>query len=185
MLLCRLQGLNMNKAPIPRVDVTISPSFKGEVTPAWLRKIAKCALANALSNTACQMGLVIGDDAMLKELNRMYRGLDEVTDVLSFSTGHEGHWEGDEEPPPPSPDISGFFLMPEEPQHLGEIIISLPQAERQALDAQHPRDRELAHLIVHGTLHLLGYDHIEDAEAAAMRSREQEIMTAFFGPDAP
>ncbi len=185
MLLCPLQGFTMSKAPIPRVDVSISPSYKGEVTRHWLLKIARCALANALPNTSCQMGLVIGDDAMLKDLNHKYRGLDEVTDVLSFSTEHGGHWEGDGESPGPSPDISDFLMMPEEPHHLGEVIISLPQAKRQALDAQRSLDRELAHLVVHGTLHLLGYDHVEDAESAAMRSREQEIMSAFFGPDAP
>ena len=175
----------MSKAPNPRVDVNINPDYKAEITRVWLRKVARRALSKALPNVTCQMSLVIGDDEMLKDLNHRYRGLDEVTDVLSFSTTHPGHWEGDDEPPETSSDISGFFLMPDEPRHLGEVIISLPQAKRQADEAQRDMEPELAHLIVHGTLHLLGYDHMEEAEGEVMRSKEREIMSTLFSPDAP
>ena len=180
----------MDKGPKPRVDINIYPSYKGEITRAWLRKVARCALFNALPDTPCQLSLVIGDDETLQELNHRYRGLDEVTDVLSFSTTHAGHWEGEDEPPEILGGISDFMLPPDEPHHLGEVIISYPQAQRQAgvgqpiMEQEQAVDRELALLVVHGTLHLLGYDHMEQAEEAVMQSKEQEILSAVFGQKA-
>ena len=77
----------------------------------WLMQIAQTALGVALNGTdAVQMSLLITDDATVHNLNAQFRGLDEVTDVLSFSSAHSGHWEGEAEPPE---DTGGFdFVMP-------------------------------------------------------------------------
>jgi probable rRNA maturation factor len=117
---------------------------------------------------------VVADDETVRELNLRYRGLDEVTDVLAFSPTHQGHYEGEEEPPPqetvPFPDLG----LDEEP--LGDVVISFPQAERQAAEAGHPVQRELATLVIHGVLHLLGYDHADPQEEQVMLARQQEAL---------
>ena len=122
--------------------------------------------------------MVTGDETVRK-LNRDYRGLDEVTDVLSFSPLHSGQWEG--ETPEDreglgGPGNSDFVYPPGEPVPLGEVVISFPQAQRQALDRSQPVDREMALLIVHGVLHLAGHDHAEPLEETTMKSKEQAAL---------
>jgi probable rRNA maturation factor len=137
----------------------------------------------------CQVGLLVTGDATVRELNRDFRGLDEVTDVLSFSASYPGEWEGESEAPDDRFGGSGvssearapaFVLPPGQPIPLGEVIISYPQAQRQALERGEPAERELALLIVHGVLHLVGHDHGEPEEAARMQSREKVALEAIF-----
>jgi probable rRNA maturation factor len=96
----------------------------------------------------------------VRELNRLYRGRDEATDVLSFAA-HEGE---------------AFVAAPGETRSLGEIVICLPIAEAEARAAAHPVAAEVAHLLVHGLLHVLGHDHEEEAASGAMKAREDEIL---------
>ena len=77
------------------------------------------------------MSLLITEDDTVRGLNAQFRGLDEVTDVLSFSSEHAGHWEGESEPPGETGGVD-FVLPPGEPLPLGEVIVSYPQAQRQA-----------------------------------------------------
>lgn len=99
--------------------------------------------------------LFTGDRAM-RTLNRRYRGKDRPTDVLSFSF-REGAF------PQVQPDL------------LGDIVIAVPVAERQARERGHSLRREIERLLVHGVLHLAGYDH-EQNEAAALRMRRKELQ---------
>ncbi len=107
-------------------------------------------------NEPAQVSLVIADDATVRELNAQFRGLDEVTDVLSFSANHPGHWPGESELAADhyiQPGNEAAFPFPSldaGPPPLGEVIISLPQARRQVEERDEPLDRELALLIVHG-----------------------------------
>jgi probable rRNA maturation factor len=110
-----------------------------------------------------EVGLVFADDAYIRELNRDYRGIDASTDVLSFALD-----EGEE------PEVQGG---PEE-SLLGDIVISLETAERQAAEFGHSLEREMAYLTVHGMLHLVGYDHEEEADKDAMRRQEEHILAA-------
>ncbi|HCX65692.1 MAG TPA: rRNA maturation RNase YbeY [Eubacteriaceae bacterium] len=91
----------------------------------------------------------------IQELNRTYRGKDQVTDVLSF----------------PQDD---FF--PHEMRILGDVVICVERAKEQAGDYGHSIERELVYLTVHSTLHLLGYDHMIDADKREMRTKEKNIM---------
>jgi len=101
--------------------------------------------------------LLVGDRAM-RTLNRRYRGKDKATDVLSFSL-REGAF----------PHV--------QPQILGDIVISVPTAARQAAQAGHGITREIDFLLVHGLLHLLGYDHERGGkDAVKMRKREVLLM---------
>jgi probable rRNA maturation factor len=115
-----------------------------------------------LSATA-EVNIVLVDSHYIRELNYVYRGVDKVTDVLSFSMAEKA----DEEPD---------YDMSEEDQLLGDIIICLDVAIRQAEEYGHTIERELAFLSTHGMLHLLGYDHEEEGERALMRSLEDKIM---------
>lgn len=105
--------------------------------------------------------LFIGDRAM-RTLNRRYRGKDSATDVLSFSFREGEHRQI-------------------QPHFLGDIVISVPAAARQARAAGHAVGREIEILLVHGLLHLLGYDHeLGEREARRMLRRERELLERFF-----
>jgi probable rRNA maturation factor len=108
-----------------------------------------------------EVSVVLADDGYIHQLNRQYRGKDCSTDVLSFALN-----EGEE------PQIVNG---PEEVL-LGDIIISLETAARQAEEYGHSLERELAYLTTHGILHLLGYDHMTEDEKAEMRQEEEHIL---------
>lgn len=111
---------------------------------------------------SAEVSVVLADDSYIHELNLEYRGKDCPTDVLSFALD-----EGEE------PDIVDG---PEE-SLLGDIIISLETAARQAEEYSHSLERELAFLTVHGMLHLLGYDHEEEVDRQEMRQQEEHILS--------
>jgi probable rRNA maturation factor len=110
---------------------------------------------------ATEVSAILVDDDYIHELNYQYRGKDTSTDVLSFALN-----EGDE------PEI---INGPEE-NLLGDIVISLETASRQAEEFGHSLERELAYLSVHGMLHLLGYDHEEETDRAVMRKEEEHVL---------
>jgi len=114
-----------------------------------------------------EVSLVLASDEYIHALNREYRGIDRSTDVLSFAL-NEG-----EEP---------VVINGPEEVLLGDIIISLETATRQASEYGHSLERELAYLTVHGILHLLGYDHIVEEEKMEMR-REEEHVLSLLGID--
>ncbi|MCW6678890.1 rRNA maturation RNase YbeY [Anaerococcus sp. NML200574] len=106
-----------------------------------------------------EVSLTLVDKDEIHTLNRDYRGVDRPTDVLSFPM--------DDEIFPGEEDVDLI---------LGDIVICLDIAKAQAEEYGHSLDRELSYLICHSTLHLLGYDHMEDDEKAIMRGKEKEIM---------
>lgn len=107
-----------------------------------------------------EVTLVFVDDERIRGLNRDYRGVDHPTDVLSFPMHEEE---------PAAPDEPPVLL-------LGDIVISLETAARQAAAEGHDLAREVVCLAVHGALHLLGYDHEDERDAARMREKEEEII---------
>ena len=123
-----------------------------------------------------EASIFITNDENLRDLNRKYRGLDEVTDVLSFSNDHEGEYYGSEDDRRVGFSSEEFIIPPGFADQIGEIVISLPQVERQALANDVEMSNELKLLVVHGFLHLLGYDHMEQEEKEEMESLEKEIM---------
>ena len=167
----------LGESPGSSLGTSASKSPRDSVED-WLMGIAQAALNVALEGTeAAQMSLVITDDETVHRLNAQFRGLDEVTDVLSFSTDHPGHWEGKDEPPEDT-DGFNFVMPPDEPSQLGEVIVSYPQAKRQADERGVPLAHELALLVVHGVLHLTGHDHLETAETTLMQSKERTALAA-------
>jgi probable rRNA maturation factor len=153
----------------PRIDVRIAPAFRAAVRAAWLRAVARLVLA-AEDVGPVQVGVIVADDETVRDLNQRFLGLDEPTDVLSF-----GLAAADEAP----------FALPPEEASLGDVVIAYPTAMRQADEAGRTVEAEVAHLLVHGLLHLLGHDHQRPEEEAAMRGREEEILAglrASVGP---
>jgi probable rRNA maturation factor len=129
----------------PRIDVRIAPPFRAAVRAALLGAIARQVLAAESVAAPAHVGIVVTDDETVRGLNQRFLGLDEPTDVLSFGLG--------------AADEAPFALPPEEEASLGEVVIAYPTALRQAEEAGRPAEVEVAHLLVHGLLHLLGYDH--------------------------
>ena len=109
-----------------------------------------------------EVDITLVDDAAIHELNRTYRGIDRPTDVLSFALD-----EGEEEPEVDDDEIEHL---------LGDVIISAPTAVRQGEEYGHGLEREMTYLAVHGMLHLLGYDHMEEKDKFIMRKREEEVL---------
>ncbi len=118
-----------------------------------LHRHARLAL-EALGHDHCDLSLVLVNDRRMRELNRTYRGKSSTTDVLSF--------EG-----PPNP-------LPRMPRFLGEIVISVPRAHRQALTAGLTPEDELSNLLIHGICHLLGFDHERGEEDQRIMKAEEE-----------
>ena len=130
------------------INVLIDKELKGKFHTSWLKRIAERVLTFQGAGTNVELGLLITTEERVKQLNRDYRGRDEPTDVLAFSAREE---VGTELPP--------FVPPPDGVLHLGEVIISYPQAVIQAEEHRHSVRKELAILIIHGVLHLLGYEH--------------------------
>ena len=170
-----------------RIDVGIAEPFRKELSAVWIEKVATEALQSALpEGEPGQVSLLVADDETLRDLNRKFRGLDEVTDVLSFSSSHPGHWEGEAVASKErfstteDTELSPFILPPGELPVVGEVVISYPQAKRQARDRNQPADRELALLIVHGVLHLVGHDHVDPEQASRMQAIEMDTLSVVF-----
>jgi probable rRNA maturation factor len=114
--------------------------------------------------------VLFADDAFLQTLNREHRDIDEPTDVLSFPAHEE---DEDDEAAYAGAFPGNFPETMEEPRYLGDIAVSVPTALRQAAAANLKPSEELAHLVLHGLLHILGYDHETPEEDALMRAREE------------
>ncbi|MFC1998163.1 rRNA maturation RNase YbeY [Chloroflexota bacterium] len=139
---------------------TDSP-FVDYIDEALIKKAVQTALETNKEYDSFELGIVITDDENIHRINRQYRGIDEPTDVISFAL-----LEGED----------GFVMPPDDTLHLGEVVISYPRAVEQAKEQKHSTDRELAWLIVHGVLHLLGHDHETDEDLQSMQTIEGEIL---------
>lgn len=126
-----------------------------------------CLRGEDLDPDGIEISLSFVSEEEIHQLNRDFRGVDRATDVLSF---------------PLIEDLNDLEAAEEdedlEPVALGDVVICLPIAERQAGEYGHSREREIVYLYVHSVLHLLGYDHMEDEDKQEMRAREEEVMKA-------
>ncbi len=142
------------------ISVQIELPFAARVDEQALVALARRVLASEHVDSLAELSVLVTDDETVRGLNKRYRGVDTPTDVLSFQM------DGGE----------GFVTPPESPEQLGEVVIAFPTALRQAEEAGHDIGVELAHLLAHGILHLLGYDHEAAAEAKLMRSKEEALL---------
>jgi len=122
-----------------------------------------CELALRQRSADSELTIRVVDEAEGRELNRTWRHKDYATNVLSF--------------PADVPD--GILDIP----LLGDLVICAPVVEREAAEQGKPSQAHWAHLVIHGCLHLLGYDHIEDDEAEEMEALERELLAELGHPD--
>jgi len=123
------------------------------------RAVAEAAAA--LSTPAAELAIVLTDDSAIRQLNRAWRGIDAATNVLSFPTATAGG----------------------EPPLLGDVVLAYETIAAEARAQQKPIAHHVAHLAVHGFLHLLGYDHVRNKDAETMERLEREIMRRLAIPD--
>jgi probable rRNA maturation factor len=144
-----------------RLDVDFSSSDR--LPRAWdearLRDLILAIVERELPPASYSLSVHFVSDQTIRALNAEHRSIDSATDVLSFPL-HE-------------PD---FVLPPGEPVALGDVVISYPRAVAQADEFGHSVDRELAYLVAHGVLHILGYDHELEADQREMRAREEAAL---------
>jgi len=138
------------------VTIQVKRSVQLSVDKSILLRAAQLTVDVNNPNNKSELSIVIGNDALLHSLNLKYRNVDSTTDVLSFPSGEV------------DPDTQAYYL--------GDIVISLPRAQEQATTEGHPLVDEMQLLIVHGTLHLLGYDHMESAEKVRMQAAQDNIL---------
>ena len=143
-----------------QITIQIAPRFRAEVDEGDLRRVAAEVLGREEVAEQTELSLIVTDDEAIRELNRRFRDVDAPTDVLAFGAGTEEH----------------FASAPESPPYLGDVVISYQRALAQAEELGHAVAEELKLLVIHGILHLLGYDHQEEADARKMREREDQVL---------
>lgn len=149
-----------------------SPAFKDDgaaitvdvivESPLWEKAadaeaVIRRALTHAAKSTAqreAEVAILLTDDSAIREINRQWRDQDKPTNVLSFPAGPAG----------------------KDSAHLGDIVIAYETLAREAAADNKPFADHLAHLVIHGYLHLLGYDHVSDADAARMERLETALL---------
>jgi len=146
------------------IGISVEEKFRGLVDEDWAGRIIQQVLKAENIAPPYEVSLVFTDSEMVQRLNRDFRDVDESTDVLAFYMLPQ---EGADD---------SFALPPDGVTRLGEVIISYPQAAEQAEEQGHSIERELALLIIHGILHLLGYDHEQPEEEKRMRDREEDLL---------
>ena len=150
------------------IPVTADVPGVDERKCALIRKVIRTALASEGVDFPCEVDVSVTNDAGIHQINLEQRGVDRPTDVLSFPAFDltPGELPGEEDADPAT------GLVP-----LGDMMISLERARAQAEEYGHSGRRELAYLVVHSVLHLLGYDHLDEGpQKARMRAREDAIM---------
>ncbi|MFO1541022.1 MAG: rRNA maturation RNase YbeY [Chloroflexota bacterium] len=179
-------------APLARVTLESAPGIPALLPAATLRALVRRALGAAGAPAGAVVGVILADDARLAELNAVHMGKDGPTDVLSFPllppSAFPAHAGQDPALRAAGP-ADGFVLPPGLPVHLGEIVVSVERAIAQATGGTggqtgdrggDPAD-ELRLLLVHGVLHLCGWDHADAGEETAMRALERAILTGGHG----
>ena len=139
---------------------SISNLFGYEKDYKYLNKIIKSTLKHEDAKNSI-FSIVFVDEETIQDLNRKYRNIDKVTDVLSFAFE----------------DIDKVEYN--KCRFLGEIYICIPRMKEQAIDYGHSEDRELGFLVVHGLLHLLGYDHMNIEDEKVMFSKQELILNEY------
>jgi probable rRNA maturation factor len=130
---------------------------------ACVRRAAEAALLDGEAPPS-EISVVLSDDEHIRELNKHHRGMDKPTNVLSFPAARMKAPAGT-------------------PRLLGDIVLAFETCEREAREEAKPLENHITHLVVHGVLHLLGYDHEDEEEAETMEARERQILAKLGIPD--
>ena len=146
------------------LSLLIEPAYRDKLDAVLIEKAVSNALEIEGARYPVEVSVAVTGDDTVADLNRRFRGKQGATDVLSFAMSGGEVGEG------------GFVSPPGGKQDLGEVIISYPQARRQAENLGHDTRDEIAFLAVHGVFHLLGYDHEAPSEADLMKEMETRAL---------
>jgi probable rRNA maturation factor len=155
----------MTPAPRGKLKIDVLVDSDRWKEPGKARATVRRAIGQAaatVSTTGTEVAIVLTDDSAIRQLNRLWRGIDAATNVLSFPTRRK---------------------TADEPPHLGDIVLAYETIAREASAERKPFAHHVAHLAVHGFLHLLGYDHDKDAGAETMERTERKILRRLHIPD--
>ncbi len=150
---------------IDKVKVIITDRQKKVRIPTGLRMLIRRACIAVLREEKfegdSEVSVSFVDNEEIRKLNKEFRNIDSATDVLSFPLGENGVYDV-------NPDTGAKLL--------GDVVISMERAQKQAMEYGHSFEREVCYLTVHSMLHLLGYDHMEPQEKAEMRAKEETVI---------
>jgi len=146
------------------VSVDVSGQLPDDISEPFIQSLLTAALKEVGGQDGVQVSCSVVDDQTMRQLNYQHRGIDKTTDVLSF---------------PFLEDEDEFIEQPESVDGplIGEIIISTEQIKRQAEEHQQTLRYEFSLMLVHGMLHLLGYDHVTDEERKEMFGLQEKILS--------
>ncbi|MBR3163634.1 MAG: rRNA maturation RNase YbeY [Clostridia bacterium] len=130
------------------------------------KTVSKCFEEENLIGSKLYISITLTTPERIREINKEYRNIDKATDVLSFPMFEKEEIDL---------KIKNNDFIHEDV--LGDIVISLEQVEKQAIDYGHSFEREFAYMIVHGFYHLMGYDHIKEEDKLKMRPKEEKILS--------
>ena len=156
-----MTGPTSQDRPRYAVEVEIGPPAEGALDAVWVRRVVEAALAAEVVADGSAVDVWITGDEEVHALNREHRGVDRPTDVLSFAFQ----------------ETEPFPAAPDEAPSLGQVVLSFPRAVSQAREYGHAAELEVAFLLVHGVLHLLGYDHGDPGEERRMFGRQDAILS--------
>lgn len=149
------------------VDFHADEGVGDKIDAAFVERVLREALEGRAIAGPFRVGVTVTTNEGIRDLNKRYRDVDSSTDVLSFPL-----LEFDR----PETPLRLFPAIPGEPTALGDIVLSYPRAEEQAREYGHGIDREVAFLLVHSLMHLLGYDHEAAEEQRVMRAEEETVL---------
>ncbi|GGH23521.1 probable rRNA maturation factor [Cribrihabitans marinus] len=159
-----------------QLDLTVEDPGWGDISPLVSRAVAATLDHLGIDAEQAEVSVLACDDARIAALNAEFRGKPAPTNVLSWPAADLGAERPGATPAQPAPDFSG--ALP-----LGDIAIAWETCRREAEAAGKPHDDHVTHLLVHGLLHLLGYDHVRDADATLMEGLEAAILGKMGIPD--
>lgn len=151
-----------------RIALQAGASYRRLINKRQLELAAQQTLLHQPAPAGVALTIVIAGDRKVRTLNRRYRGVDAPTDVLAFAACET--------------TPTRFISAPDESLYLGDVIIAYPRAAAQARAAGQPVQAELQLLVVHGVLHLLGYDHATPAQKRKMWAAQAAILRALDAP---
>jgi len=159
--------------PTLKIDVLVASNRwkDAERAISMMRRAVARAAAATPSTTGSELAIVLTDDSAIRQLNRDWRGIDAATNVLSFPAKNASRKQ------------PGKHRGKNLGEHLGDIVLAYETIAREARGEGKPFVHHLAHLAVHGLLHLAGYDHESDKEAAVMERAERDILHQLAIPD--
>jgi probable rRNA maturation factor len=182
----------MKRAAAARLKIDVLVESEHWQDAGAAKAIVRRALGRAavtLSTKTAELAIVLTDDAAMRSLNRNWRGVDAATNVLAFPVRNVAprRYTARRRPVGPAGSHSGNLLRNDlndhVSNHLGDIVLAYETVKREARRDGKLFDHHLAHLVVHGFLHLLGYDHLNDAQARRMEKAERAILRDLAVPD--